>query len=402
MLYLHIPFCKQACSYCNFHFSTNLKPRRAVLDALEMELRLRRSELPPGPVSSIYFGGGTPSLLTEAELSRIFDVLLEMEYLGRGAAGAAPAGEEQQTPEITFEANPDDLDQSTIDLLAASPVNRLSIGVQSFFEKDLRFMNRAHNAAEARRAIDATVAAGFYNSSIDLIYGGQTTTDDMWAENLRIATGLGVHHISSYALTVEPKTALGHRVATGQVPDTDDDKFSRHFDMLIDGLTAAGYEHYEMSNFCLPGQQSRHNSGYWSGRPYLGVGPGGHSFDGHHRRRWNVANNNGYAKLWPDIDSPAAYVAAEGLLYEQEFLSGADRYNEYVMTGLRRAVGIPLANLEDQFGSEKRTHFVDSQRGNVAADYFLPIDESAPVYALSRAGWKLADGIAADAFWVEP
>jgi oxygen-independent coproporphyrinogen-3 oxidase len=298
MLYLHIPFCKQACSYCNFHFSTNLKPRRAVLDALENELRFRRHELPSGPVPSIYFGGGTPSLLTAEELDRIFGVLVEMEYLGRQRAGAKDNGEEQTFPEITLEANPDDLDQATIDMLAASPVNRLSIGVQSFFEEDLRFMNRAHNAEEARRAIDATVAAGFHNSSIDLIYGGQTTSDEMWAENLRIAADLGVHHISSYALTVEPKTALGHQVAAGKVADTDDDKFSRHFDMLIDGLTAAGYEHYEISNFCLPGQQSRHNSGYWSGQAYLGVGPGAHSFDGQRRRRWNVANNNRYAKLW--------------------------------------------------------------------------------------------------------
>jgi oxygen-independent coproporphyrinogen-3 oxidase len=400
MLYLHIPFCKQACSYCNFHFSTNLKPRRAVLDALENELRFRRHELPSGPVPSIYFGGGTPSLLTAEELDRIFGVLVEMEYLGRQRAGAKDNGEEQTFPEITLEANPDDLDQATIDMLAASPVNRLSIGVQSFFEEDLRFMNRAHNAEEARRAIDATVAAGFHNSSIDLIYGGQTTSDEMWAENLRIAADLGVHHISSYALTVEPKTALGHQVAAGKVADTDDDKFSRHFDMLIDGLTAAGYEHYEISNFCLPGQQSRHNSGYWSGQAYLGVGPGAHSFDGQRRRRWNVANNNRYAKLWPDIDSSEAYAAADGLLYEQESLTDTDRYNEYVMTGLRRPVGIPLANLEDQFGPEKRAHFVESQRENVATGYFQPIDESAPVYALSRAGWKLADGIAADAFWV--
>ncbi|MEM9930699.1 MAG: coproporphyrinogen-III oxidase family protein, partial [Bacteroidota bacterium] len=317
MLYLHIPFCKQACSYCNFHFSTSMKTRPVVMEGINKELRLRRRELASTPVPSIYFGGGTPSLLTEAELERLFSTLREEHYLGEGAGaklGVKKAGltdkpfppetsdelltrlrrpkdASDDRVEITLEANPDDLDEATISLLAASPVNRLSIGIQSFFEEDLRFMNRAHSAAEARAAVEKVNRAGFHDVSIDLIYGGQTTSDDRWAENLRIATDLGVTHISAYALTVEPKTALGVQVARGKVADTDDAKFDRHFNMLVDHLTAAGYQHYEISNFCLPGHPSRHNSGYWSGQPYLGIGPGAHGFDGGYRRRWNVSNN---------------------------------------------------------------------------------------------------------------
>ncbi|MEM9527318.1 MAG: radical SAM family heme chaperone HemW, partial [Bacteroidota bacterium] len=285
MLYLHIPFCKQACSYCNFHFSTSMKTREAVLAGINKELGLRRGELREGPIPSVYFGGGTPSLLTEAELGGIFTTLNAEIYLGSRSSNVPSTSASH--PEITLEANPDDLDERTIAMLAASPVNRLSIGIQSFFEEDLRFMNRAHSADEARTAVGKVTKAGFQDVSIDLIYGGQTTTDEMWAKNLRIATDLGVTHISAYALTIEPKTALGVQVAKGKVADTDDAKFQRHFEMLVDHLTAAGYRHYEISNFCLPGHPSRHNSGYWSGEPYLGIGPGAHGFDGKNTRRWN-------------------------------------------------------------------------------------------------------------------
>jgi oxygen-independent coproporphyrinogen-3 oxidase len=405
MLYIHIPFCKQACSYCNFHFSTSMKTRDAVIDGICKELRTRRGELAGGPVPSVYFGGGTPSLLTEAELGRIFEVLLAEGYLGGDAGareGQRQAGRSSDAsddrPEITLEANPDDLDEATIANLAASPVNRLSIGIQSFFEEDLRFMNRAHTAGEARAAVDKVNRAGFHDVSIDLIYGGQTTTDEMWAENLRIATDLSVTHISAYALTVEPKTALGVNVAKGKVPDTDDAKFSRHFNMLVDHLTAAGYRHYEISNFCLPGHESRHNSGYWSGQAYLGIGPGAHGFDGDRTRRWNVSNNAAYAKAWAEITSPTDFAAADGFLYDAEVLTDTDRYNEYIMTGLRRDIGVSLDDLTRLFGAEKARHFVQSQEGNLAEGLFQ--DVSAGVYRLSRAGLMRADGVAGDGFWV--
>lgn len=402
ILYIHIPFCKQACSYCNFHFSTSMKTREAVIDGICKELRTRRKELADDPVPSVYFGGGTPSLLTEAELGRIFEVLFAEGYLAAllpSEVGAgAGAGEGRITAEITLEANPDDLDEATIANLAASPVNRLSIGIQSFFEEDLRFMNRAHTAGEARAAVEKVNRAGFHDVSIDLIYGGQTTTDEMWAENLRIATDLGVTHISAYALTVEPKTALGVNVAKGKIADTDDAKFHRHFEMLVDHLSAAGYRHYEISNFCLPGHMSQHNSGYWSGRPYLGIGPGAHGFDGNRTRRWNVSNNAAYAKAWAEITSPDDFAAADGFLYDAEVLTDTDRYNEFIMTSLRRDIGVSVADLTRLFGEEKVRYFIKSQAGNVAEGLFQDISQG--TYQLSRSGLMRADGIAGDGFVV--
>ena len=394
MLYLHIPFCKQACSYCNFHFSTSMRARPRVLGSLVKELRIRRRELPEGNVSSVYLGGGTPSLLTAEELTSIFDTLREAKYIGNYEEGVF---DRSVPPEITLEANPDDLDDDTIATLRESPVSRLSIGIQSFFQDDLRFMNRAHTALEARTAVQKVNRAGFSDVSIDLIYGGQTTTDEMWAENLRIATELGVPHLSAYALTVEPKTALGVQVERGKVPDTDDAKFARHFNMLVDHLTAHGYRHYEVSNFCLPGHESRHNSGYWSGEPYLGIGPGAHGFDGTSTRKWNVENNATYAKAWADIIGYEDYLAAEGLLFEREQLSERDLYNEFVMTALRRDRGLTLEQLHERFGAKAVTYFSRSQVDNVSRGYFLEGTESGR-YRLTRQGITRADGIASDAF----
>ncbi len=399
MLYLHIPFCKQACSYCNFHFSTNLKPRKEMIDAICKELRLRRKELPPGPVETIYLGGGTPSLLTGQELDQLFSTLRAEGYwdgpqeMGEGYHLAVSA-------EITLEANPDDLTPERIATLARSPVNRLSVGIQSFNEADLRFMNRAHDSEEARTAVEKVVAAGFDDISIDLIYGGQTTTDAIWADNLRRATDLGVSHVSSYALTVEPKTALGHLVEHGKVADTDDERFATQFDMLVDHLTAYGYDHYEISNFALPGRESRHNSGYWSGRPYLGVGPGAHSFDGKLTRRWNVSSNAKYLKALAEIGTPEELAAAKDFLFEREVLTPTDAYNEFIMTGLRRSIGVKPSVLAERFSPELAAYFVDNQRGNLERGLFHPIQPEDPVYRLTRAGIRLADGVIGDGFFV--
>ena len=390
MLYLHIPFCKQACSYCNFHFSTSLRNREAVLDGMVRELAIRRTELPAVSVPSIYFGGGTPSLLTAAELDRIFTAIVQNGYWG--GAPIASGG-----TEITLEANPDDLTDETVAMLVASPVNRLSIGIQSFDEADLRFMHRAHDAAQALSAVEKVQAAGFDNLSIDLIYGGQTTSDATWQRNLDLATDLGVNHIASYALTVEPKTALGHRVATGAVPDTSDERFATQFAMLVDHLTDHGFEHYEISNFARPGHRSRHNSGYWTGQPYLGIGPGAHSFDGAHRRRWNVSNNTRYAKVWAEVTSYADFVAAGPLLFEEEILTQRDRYNEYVMTGLRRTEGVAVAELEQRFGGELGRHFVNEMVPHLRNGNLESVEDTA-IYRLSRRGLTVADGVAADAF----
>ena len=384
MLYLHIPFCKQACSYCNFHFSTNLKHRRAVVDGLVRELEVRRGELPADGVPTIYFGGGTPSLLTGEELGRLFDAFQEYGYW-RGDAAT----------EITLEANPDDLTDDFVTLLKGGQVNRLSIGVQSFDGADLRFMNRAHSAEESLSAIHRVRRAGFRNLSIDLIYGGQTTSDATWQRNLELTTELGIDHVAAYALTVEPKTALGHRVATGLVPDVSDTRFATHFAMLIDHLTAAGFEQYEISNFARPGHRSKHNSGYWTGQPYLGAGPGAHSFDGAYRRRWNVSNNARYARLWSEIRTHQGYLNAGPLLFEEEVLTDRDRYNEYVMTGLRRSEGVALTDLHARFGNEAADHFRREMKPHLAEGR---LQKCGSHYRLTRAGLAVADGIAADGF----
>ena len=387
MLYLHVPFCKQACSYCDFHFSTVLKNRRAVVEAMHKELVTRRAELPPTPVQTIYFGGGTPSLLTAEELTAFFQTFVDLGYLT----------DDPTKMEITLEANPDDLTEEKLAVLAASPVNRLSIGIQSFDEGDLRFMNRAHSAAEARVAVDRARTFGFRDFSIDLIYGGQTTTDEIWQRNLEIATGLGVNHISSYALTVEPGTALGHQVAKGRVPDTDDDRFARQFNILVDHLAAAGYEHYEISNFALPGHRSRHNTGYWTGQPYLGIGPGAHGFDGHATRRWNVSNNARYAKLWPQVRDAADLENYENLLFERELLSSTDRYNEFVMTGLRRSEGLDARKVAEQFGEALATHFRARTRVR-EVEKWIERSADGQRIRLSRDGLMVADGVAMELF----
>ena len=357
---------------------------------MRRELVIRRAELPPGPVETIYFGGGTPSLLTVEELASFFQTFTELNYLNANPAEM----------EITLEANPDDLTEEKLAVLAASPVNRLSIGIQSFDEADLRFMNRAHSVPEALAAVDRARAFGFRDFSIDLIYGGQTTSDATWQRNLDIATGLGVNHISSYALTVESGTALGHKVARGKVADTDEERFARQFAMLIDHLTGAGYEHYEISNFALPGHRSRHNTGYWTGQAYLGIGPGAHGFDGRATRRWNVSNNVRYAKLWPQVRDAADLVNYEELLFEREVLTLTDRYNEFVMTGLRRAEGLDAAVIAEQFGPELAEHFLArTQVGRVADNVEQSTDGQR--IRLTRAGLALADGVASELFWID-
>ncbi|MBB4080271.1 oxygen-independent coproporphyrinogen-3 oxidase [Lewinella aquimaris] len=351
------------------------------------ELAVRREELPGGSVPTIYFGGGTPSLLTSTELEGLFAEIRRAGYW-RG---------ELET-EITFEANPDDLTADVIRMLADSPVNRLSIGIQSFNEEDLRFMNRAHDARQALTAVEKVREVGFDNLSIDLIYGAQTTSDLTWQQNLEFATELEVDHIAAYALTVEPKTALGHRVATGAVPDTSDERFATHFGMLIDHLTATGYEQYEISNFARPGHRSRHNSGYWTGQPYLGIGPGAHSFDGKNRRRWNVSNNNRYAKVWPEVGDYSAYLDVGPLLFEEENLSLKDRYNEYVMTGLRRIEGITPGEISRKFGADLAQYFESEMAAHLANGNLRPLTAE-NIYRLSRRGLEVADGVAADAFY---
>lgn len=366
-IYLHIPFCKQACHYCNFHFSTSLKYKGELVQAMLRELELRKDYLVEKELDSIYFGGGTPSLLTEAELMLFFENIGKYFTLKPGA-------------EITLEANPDDLTPEKVQSLRHTPVNRLSIGIQSFHEEDLRFFNRAHSASQARACLARALDAGFTDLTIDLIYGSPTTTDERWAENLNLAFSYDIPHISCYALTVEERTALAHFIKTGKTPAVEEDKAARQYEYLLAAMRAHGYIQYEISNFAKPGRFAIHNSNYWRGEPYLGLGPSAHSFNGE-SRQWNVANNPKYIRL-------------DSGLFEIEQLTPVDRYNEYVMTGLRTIWGVELSRLR-HIGPEFESYFLQNVQVFIDEGKAERIEDTV---LLTDAGKFLADGIAAELF----
>ena len=332
-IYIHIPFCKQACSYCDFHFSTKLTNKKSVLSAIEKELKLRSNYLGQELVDTIYLGGGTPSLLSEIELQSIFQTVLNNYTVSDHA-------------EITLEANPDDLTKVKLQELKQTPINRLSIGVQSFFEEDLRFMNRAHNAKEAVTSIQNAKEVGFDNLSIDLIFGSQTTSNEMWQRNLSIFFDLGINHLSAYSLTVEEKTALAHNIAKGKVENIDDEKNYTQYLILQNAIKENGFEQYELSNYCIDESYSKHNTSYWQNKKYLGIGPSAHSFNGM-SRQWNVKNNTLYTKA---INEGNSY-------FEKEELSEIDRYHEYLITSLRTKWGVDVSKMDMLFSPSIVEHF---------------------------------------------
>jgi oxygen-independent coproporphyrinogen-3 oxidase len=368
-IYIHIPFCKQACHYCDFHFSTSLKKKDEMVLALAKEIRMRKSEVSE-VVETIYFGGGTPSVLTNAEIQSLIDVVYENF-------------EVVKHPEITLEANPDDLSEERIIAFSKTPINRLSIGVQSFFEDDLNLMNRAHNSIEAKKSL-AIATKYFDNISVDLIYGIPGLTNEMWKQNIETALNFGVPHVSSYALTVEPKTALHKLIQTGEIAAPKDELAQEHFEILVKILTDKGFIHYELSNFGKPDYFSQNNSSYWLGKKYLGIGPSAHSFDGK-TRSWNIANNMLYLKS----------ISADTLPSEVEILSEQDRYNEYVMTGLRTIWGVSLERIEEEFGTEYLNYLL-KQADKFINDGLLSINQG--VLMATSKGKFLVDGIASDLF----
>jgi oxygen-independent coproporphyrinogen-3 oxidase len=372
-IYLHIPFCKQACNYCDFHFSTSLKMKASFVDALLTEIELRKSVFDQQTINSIYFGGGTPSLLSEEDLTRIFETLFTSFRVSPLA-------------EITLEANPDDLSPDKIKVLKNTPINRLSIGIQSFRDEDLRFMKRAHNAKEALSSIKSCKQAGFTNLSVDLIYGTPGMDTSAWLENLNIAFDLEIPHISSYALTVEPNTELHHQILHQKVSNVDENQSAAQFELLTSQMKRNGYEQYEISNFCKPGAYSKHNSSYWKKDMYLGLGPSAHSFYDN-KRLWNVSNNTKYVKS----------LAQNLLPLQEEVLSLEDRYNEYVMTSLRTKWGCSIAEIETNFSSELAAYFRNEIELYVSTQNVLVKNE---VYYLSEKGKLLADKIASDLFKV--
>ena len=379
-IYLHIPFCKQACHYCNFHFSTSLKYKGELVQAMLRELELRKDYLVEKELDSIYFGGGTPSLLTEAELMLFFENIRKYFTLKPGA-------------EITLEANPDDITPEKLQSLRHTPVNRLSIGIQSFHEEDLRFFNRAHSASEARACLARALDAGFNDLTIDLIFGSPTTTDERWAENLNLAFSYDIPHISCYALTVEERTALAHFIKTGKAPAVEEDKAARQYEHLMAEMATHGYIQYEISNFAKPGRFAVHNSNYWRGEPYLGLGPSAHSFNGE-SRQWNVANNTKYIRLLTNETGFENLPRLAPGLFEIEQLTPVDRYNEYVMTGLRTIWGVELSRLR-QIGPEFETYFLQNVQVFIEEGKADRVEDTV---LLTDAGKFLADGIAAELF----
>lgn len=370
-IYVHIPFCKKACHYCNFHFSTSLKLKNELLQALHLELQLQREYLQGVPLQSVYLGGGTPSILEVGELVQLFEQIASLHTIAPDA-------------EITLEANPDDLSAEKLaDLRRYTPVNRLSIGIQSVHDRDLQWMNRAHNSAESRQALELALNAGFEDLSIDLIYGIPGSSDADWAENVALALKYAIPHISCYCLTVEEGTALHHFVKKGKAAPVDEAVAARQFEYLCQSLADAGYEHYEISNFALPGRYARHNSSYWQGAHYLGIGPSAHSFNGV-SRQWNVSNNVLYIKSLQDGN----------LAFEIEVLTPEQRYNEYVMTGLRTIWGCDATKIA-ALGRQFLPYFEAQAQVWIAQGHMYT---EAGRYGLTNSGKLLADGIAAALF----
>lgn len=372
-LYLHIPFCKQACHYCDFHFSTSLALKSRLVEAIGQELALRRNYLGPAAVlDTIYFGGGTPSLLTAAELDFILEEIHRHFQVAEGA-------------EITLEANPDDLTALKVRELAASPINRLSIGLQSFHELHLRLMNRAHSASESETAVRLAQDAGFENISVDLIYGVPAPDHSIWEQDMARAFALQVPHLSCYALTIEPGTVFGHQLKKGTFKAPPDEFVAQQFELLLTQMRAHGYQQYEISNFCQPGRESRHNSAYWRGVPYLGLGPSAHSFNGS-SRQYTVANNPQYV---------AAVLERQEVPATVETLSPTDRANEYLMTSLRTARGCDLHHLRQHLGVDLlRTHAAYLQQLQTAGQAILQNG----VLQLTDQGKLLADQITLELF----
>ena len=385
-IYIHIPFCKQACHYCDFHFSTNLKKKEEMVLALAKEIEMRSHPITES-IETIYFGGGTPSILSVEDLRFLIDSVYKNYKV-------------VENPEITVEANPDDLnldfarcDNNAVSVRAESRtifeaykeigINRLSIGIQSFFEDDLKLMNRAHNSEEAKKCLEIATQY-FDNISIDLIYGIPEMSNEKWLENIETALSFGVPHISSYALTVEPKTALHSFIQKGIIPQPDDEVAQEHFQILVDKLSENGFIHYELSNFGKENYFSKNNSSYWLGKKYIGIGPSAHSYDGENRG-WNISNNSLYIKSIQENKLPL----------ETETLTKTDRYNEYIMTGLRTIWGVSLDRIEEEFG-KTYLDYLNQQAAKFIEDHLLFVDDN--ILRTTKKGKFLSDGIASDLF----
>ncbi len=369
-IYIHIPFCKRACHYCDFHFSTSFKYKDELVAALKQEIILQKQYLQNEDIETIYFGGGTPSVLETTEIN----ALLETVFTNFKVKADA---------EITLEANPDDLHPQKIRDLKLTPINRFSIGVQSFFEEDLVWMNRAHNAAEAFTSIKTAQDYGFENITIDLIYGYPLLTNEKWQYNLEQFFNLQIPHLSAYSMTVEPQTALASFISKKKQPAMNEEQSAAQFEFLMNETEKQGLEHYEISNFSLPGKHSRHNSNYWAGVKYLGIGPSAHSFNGK-TRQWNVANNAKYLAALEKSEIP----------FTIESLSAEDCVNEYIMTALRTSKGLTL-NFAEQIYPQSSAAIIKEAAVFINQKWIIQNQEN---LSLTHEGKLYADHIAARLF----
>lgn len=370
-LYIHIPFCKKACHYCDFHFSTSLKYKGDLLDALHTEIALQANYLPKNTLNTVYFGGGTPSLLTQKEIEDILNTVSKHFAIDTDA-------------EITLEANPDDISASVVKELKQTGINRLSIGIQSFFEEDLLWMNRAHNATQANTCIDIALQSGIENITADLIYGYPLLTNEKWQANMAKMLDTGINHLSAYSLTVEAKTALAHQIKKGNTLPPIPEQAAQQFEMLMDTIAAKGWQHYEISNYCKADNFALHNTNYWKNQPYLGIGPSAHSYNGQ-ERQWNIANNAQYINSLKNKQIPA----------EVEQLSPVDTFNEYIMTGLRTQWGINLQTISEKWGKNFSGR-LETEISVFIQNQTIQLQNNA--YTLTRKGKLLADYIASELF----
>jgi oxygen-independent coproporphyrinogen III oxidase len=370
-IYIHIPFCKQACHYCDFHFSTSLIYKDDLLHALTKEIGLQKNYLDGETIETIYFGGGTPSVLSAAEINKLVNTITGLHTASAKA-------------EITLEANPDDLNKDKLQSLIKTDINRLSIGIQSFFDDDLQWMNRVHRADEAESSVKRAQDTGFENITVDLIYGYPLLNDQKWKHNLSKVFELNVPHVSSYSMTVEPRTALASFIKNKKQQAMDEQQSAEQFILLMDAMQTQSFEHYEISNFCKPGHYSRHNSNYWKGVKYLGIGPSAHSYNGE-TRQWNVANNAKYIQGLEKAEIPA----------ESEQLTETDRLNEYIMTSLRTMWGLDLNKLNTIAAAS-------AGQLNIAAQRYFDngwIEQKDDIIYLTQTGKLYADNIASGLFF---
>ena len=384
-LYIHIPFCNSKCAYCGFYSVLSVKRKEAFLEALKQEIALRKDELHGEPVETVYFGGGTPSLLMVEEIGDLLRLLKD-------------TFEVVAMPEITLEANPDTLSLAYLVALRKLGVNRLSIGIQSFFDNDLQYLSRRHDAQHAQQCVVWAKEAGFENISLDLIYGLPTSDADQWNRNLDRFFALDVPHLSAYALTLEPNAILTKQIEQGKALPVNEDDVVRDYGILCQRMAQAGFLHYEISNFCQPGMHSRHNASYWFGTPYLGLGPSAHSYDGE-SRQWNDANLEWKVESgkWnPEGLTDRMGGKVESGERNREVLTPEQRYDEYVMLRLRTMWGIDLKYLKREMGERFSTYCEQKAQPLIAQGR---LSQTREFLYLTDEQMLFADGIAEELFW---